>query len=144
MRLSECKVIRASGIPDGATEPRALTAEEINALAAASGELRRNGTQWASEYGQTPGWRCVSAEVDPDAVDEPAFSPNTRPTDSDGRPLAPGDYEVRRGGQVQLATVFESEDCELLVRFAGSDRTQRVDECARHVSWQRITASDRR
>lgn len=74
-------------------------------------------------------------------IEEPAFNPNTNPNDSDGQPLEPGDYEVRRGGQVQLATVFEGEQCELLVRFAGSDRTQRVDECARHVSWQRITAS---
>ena len=73
---------------------------------------------------------------------EPGFNPNTNPTDCDGRPLEPGDYEVRRGGQVQLATVFEDDACELLVRFAGSERTQRVDECAKHVSWSRITPSE--
>lgn len=72
---------------------------------------------------------------------EPGFNPNTSPMDDEGRPLTPGDYEVRRGGLVMLATVFEGDACELLVRFAGSDRTQRVDECAKHVSWTRIDGS---
>lgn len=74
---------------------------------------------------------------------EPGFNPNVHPVASDGRPLCPGDYEVRSGGQVQLATVFEDDECDLLVRFAGSDRTQRVDECASGLSWQRITPSEK-
>lgn len=75
-------------------------------------------------------------------IDEPAFNPNTTPADSSGNRLTPGDYEVRRGNEKRLATVFETEDNELLVRFAGSDRTQRVDECASEINWCRITTSD--
>lgn len=74
--------------------------------------------------------------------EEPGFNPNVKPIDNDGRSIEPGEYEVRRGGQSMLATVFESEACELLVRFAGSDRTQRVDECARHISWTRIAINE--
>lgn len=142
MRLGDCKVIGAHGIYGNELNSRRLTRAEIDALADAGGELRENGTRWASEYGKSGPWRWVMAMVDSDAADEPAFNSNPKPSDVDGKPLTPGDYEVRRGGEVRLATVFEDDACALLVRFAGSERTQRVDECAKGLAWGRITTSD--
>jgi hypothetical protein len=141
-RLGDLKVVQALGRKCGNATSRLLTPEEIAELSNTAGELDPKCGRWYSAGGLPASWRYVDAIVDMTEIDEPAFNSNTSPVDSSGNRLTHGDYEVLRGSEKRLATVFETEDNELLVRFAGSDRTQRVDECSRAVTWNRITTSD--
>lgn len=141
-RLGDCKVIRALGRRCGNVHSRPLTRDEIDDLADVLGEVDASCGHWYSKGAGLPNaWKYIDAVIDIGEADEPAFNANTAPRDSSGVALSAGDYEVRRGSEVRLATVFEGESCELLVRFADSDRTQRVDECDQMVTWTRITTS---
>lgn len=70
------------------------------------------------------------------------FNANTRPRDTSGFLIEPGDYRVARGGHVRVGTVFESEDMDLLVRFQGEDRVQRVDELSQWCCWAKAEQSE--
>ena len=70
------------------------------------------------------------------------FNANQHPTDCQGCPIEPGEYRVARGGLVRVGTVFESDQCDLLVRFEGEERTQRVDELSQFCSWAKAEESE--
>ena len=70
------------------------------------------------------------------------FSANQRPRDTSGFLVEPGDYRVSRDGQVRLATVFESGECDLWVRFRGEEQPQRVDETSQFCCWAKAEQSE--
>lgn len=135
IRLGNCKVVRCFARKRGEGAGVWLSEDQIAALADCVGELRENGTRWCMEYGESEEWESVVATVEADEQ-IPAIEQNVAPKDCSGNRLTPGDYECRRGGDSRLATVFEDESSgELLVRFEGSDRTQRVSELSQYCSW---------
>lgn len=70
------------------------------------------------------------------------FNANQHPRDVNGFHIEPGDYRVSLEGQVRMASVFESETCDLWVLFAGEQQAQRVDETSQWCCWAKAEQSE--
>lgn len=139
MKLKELQIVRVHVREHGDPVGKFLPAEEWEA----AGVLECRGemispNQWASLYGEHKQYFNIVATVE-EEIAEPAFNPNQCPSDSEGEPIREGTYEVRRGGLVRTATVFEA-DGDWFAQFPDSERPQRVDEMTRACSWIRVEA----